>query len=351
MESRSGITEVQRALPSVMATTSHAGPFPGAPPGSDAWEVPILDAPATGEPRLGRGLFRVAERPSPHMVERLSAAILEQEERLAGLAAGSTSAAGDGACPLHLHGVLRRARELCQAGRVLEGWQEVYEARLAMIGLYPPEDCLAYRVALREEARAALSGTRLRAAERLLAGQPRTLKEAADARARGQLRMVRRIIDGHWQGVYMRAAHTRTQLFFLPIVLGVILAALFAASMAAPDPLPGPTGNILGSTALVVWIYVCGALGALLSVTLGTIRGVTRRNYLLVSEFRVNLTRPLLGAASAAAVVAILSTSLFNVGDDPTDRPFILAAAIVAGFSERLLTNAIAAVVHGKPEE
>ena len=76
-------------------------------------------------------------------------------------------------------------------------------------------------------------------------------------------------------------------------------------------------------------------------------RGVTRQNYLLVSETRVNLTRPLLGAASAAAVVAILSTSLFNLGTGGTDRSVILAVSVAAGFSERLLTSAIAAVVHG----
>jgi hypothetical protein len=296
--------------------------------------------------RRSLNLFRLAERPSPHMLARLSAAIVEQEERLAALAAGSP----ESSCQAHLAEVLERARDFCRRGRILEGWQEVYEARLAMIGLYAPEDRLAYRIALREEARAALSGTRLRATERLLADQPRTVREASTSKGLAQLRMVRRIIDGHWQGVYLRAAHTRTQLFFLPIVLTVLLGALLAVSLVAPDPLREPAGNILGNTSLLVWVYVCGALGALLSVTLGTIRGVTRQNYLLISEFRVNLTRPLLGAASAAAVVAILSTSLFNMGADATDKPFILAAAIVAGFSERLLTSAITAVVHGKIE-
>jgi hypothetical protein len=55
-----------------------------------------------------------------------------------------------------------------------------------------------------------------------------------------------------------------------------------------------------------------------------------------------------LGAASAAAVVAILNTSLFNLGaGGHDDRRMILAAALAAGFSERLLTSALAAVVHG----
>jgi hypothetical protein len=54
-------------------------------------------------------------------------------------------------------------------------------------------------------------------------------------------------------------------------------------------------------------------------VTLGTIRGLTRHNYLLLTEFRLNVTRCLLGAASVAAVVAILETELFNVGTDGAD--------------------------------
>jgi hypothetical protein len=57
------------------------------------------------------------------------------------------------------------------------------------------------------------------------------------------------------------------------------------------------------------------------------------------------VTRLLLGAASAAAVVAVLETELLNVGVDESDRGLILAVAIAAGSSERLLTNAIAAVV------
>jgi hypothetical protein len=102
---------------------------------------------------------------------------------------------------------------------------------------------------------------------------------------------------------------------------------------------------VMGDGGSLIWIYALGALGSLLSVTLGAIRGLTRHNYLLLTEFRLNVTRCLLGAASAAAVVAILETELFNVGTDGADRALVLAVAIAAGFSERLLTNAISAVV------
>lgn len=57
------------------------------------------------------------------------------------------------------------------------------------------------------------------------------------------------------------------------------------------------------------------------------------------------MTRSLLGAASATAVVAILETELFNIGTKFSDSALLLAFAIAAGFSERLLTNATSAVV------
>ena len=94
-----------------------------------------------------------------------------------------------------------------------------------------------------------------------------------------------------------------------------------------------------------------GALGALLSLTLGAIHGVTRENHLVLVGPRLNVTRPLLGAASAAAVVVILETNLFNLDGPPSDRPVLLAAALAAGFSERLLTSAINAVVRAEPKK
>ena len=157
--------------------------------------------------------------------------------------------------------------------------------------------------------------------------------------------MARTIVDGHHQGLYMRAAHARTQLFFLPIVLGLILAALLTVSFTVGSPFGAEPDTMMADGGSLLWIYALGALGALLSVTLGAIRGLTRHNYLLLTEFRLNVTRCLLGAASAAAVVAILETDLFNVGTDGADRALVLAVAIAAGFSERLLTNAISAVV------
>ena len=144
----------------------------------------------------------------------------------------------------------------------------------------------------------------------------------------------------------MRAAHARTQLFFLPFVLALILGALLVVSLTIhPIRLDSGRESVMSRPGLLVWIFALGGLGSMLSVALGAIRGVPKHNYRLLTELRTNVTRLLLGAASAAAVVAVLETELLNVGVDESDQGLILAVAIAAGFSERLLTNAIAAVV------
>ncbi len=298
-------------------------------------------------------LYAWARRPSVFMRSRLAAAIAEQNDRLSARTGLMSFGRMRNGWSSEIRLMIEHARLCLQEDRLLEGWQSVYDVRRAMIDAYTPDTLRAYRVSLREEARDALSGGRLRAVENLLGHRdqddaPRPAsgeKPARAAKAREELRMARTIIDGQHQGLYMRAAHARTQLFFLPIVLGLILAALLTASFTVGSPFGPDQETVMGDGGSLIWIYALGALGALLSVTLGAIRGLTRHNYLLLTEFRLNVTRCLLGAASAAAVVAILETELFNVGTDGADSALVLAVAIAAGFSERLLTNAISAVV------
>ncbi len=289
-----------------------------------------------------------ARRPSEFMRRRLSAAIAEVQDRLDG---------GMGLVPdpdtTGIDLMLYRARRYLATEKVLEGWQQVYDARLALVDLYTPETLEMYRLSIREEARDLLHDGRLRSIESLLGHRERDRSSplappSAEAarRSRAEVRHARSILDSFHQGLYMRATHARTQLFFLPIVLGLILSGLLLASFTLGSPYSGSfEGSLIDDPGFLLWIYGLGALGALLSVTLGAIRGLTKHNYLLLTEFRLNVTRSLLGAASAAAVVAILETDLLNMGTEFSDRTLVLAVAIAAGFSERLLTNAISAVV------
>ncbi len=301
-----------------------------------------LDDPRPSRPRLW-DVGGWARRPSVHMRRRLSTAISELQDRLD----ARTGLIDDGTRAVDL--MLHRARQYLLDDRILEGWQEIFDARLALVNLYTPETLAAQRLALREEARDALSKGRLRAIESLLGtGEPRPPGGPPDStlpRERAELQTARGIIDGHYQGIHMRAAHARTQLFFLPFVLALILGALLAVSLTVDPVMLGTRESLMSQPGLLVWTFALGGLGALLSVALGAIRGVTKHNYRLLTELRTNVTRLLLGAASAAAVVAVLETELLNMGEDGSDSGLILAVAIAAGFSERLLTNAIAAVV------
>jgi len=283
-----------------------------------------------------------ARRPSPEMLDRLAAAIAEQEHLLASvmcLRDGYTP--GDAALSAQINSWLAEAEGHLGRGELPQAWQRVYDARAATVRLFPDDMVEAHRANLREQAADTLRDGKRRAAEKLLTRHP---TEAAD------VAQAQRIVDDHFKGVYVRAAHTRAQLFYLPAVLGVMLLTLLgvSASVDAPNLVAGST---IGNTTLLIWVYAFGALGALLSLTLGAIHGVTRENHLVVVGPRLNLTRPLLGAASAAAVVVILETNLFNLDSPPSDRPVLLAAALAAGFSERLLTSAINAVVRAEPKK
>jgi hypothetical protein len=292
------------------------------------------------------------------MCRRLSATIIEQRacvdavERSQALDAGG---AGEGQRMAldAARRMLNRAQRRYDRGEIVEGWQEVYDARLALIEAYSPEALHSYRLALRNEAREALPAGRSRAVEDLLADGVRTPSRRPAAeddtllpQVRADVVQARRILDGYYWSLYLRATAARTQMFFLPMILAFILAALLVASSLADPPAVSGAETLVDHPTRLMWVYAFGALGAFLSVSLSAMRGLTKQNYLLLTASRVNVTRPLVGAASATAVVAILETDLFNLGEPVADNSLILAVAIAAGFSERLLTNAIAAVVH-----
>jgi hypothetical protein len=283
-----------------------------------------------------------ARRPSPPMLDRLAAAIAEQEHLLASVMCLRTGYTPDAAAlSAQIDAWLQEAKGLLRNQALLEGWQRIYDARAAMIRLFPDDMVEAHRASLREQAAATLKDGTRRAAENLLSRHPSGAADVAEAQ---------RIVDDHFKGVDVRTAHTRTQLFYLPFALAAMLITLLCVS-AAVDPPRLVAWSTIGDTPLLIWAYVFGALGAVLSLTLGTIHGVTRENYLVVTGPRLNATRPLLGAASAAAVVVILETNLLNLDGPPSDRPVLLAAALAAGFSERLLTTAINAVVRAEPKK
>src|SRR4051812_14422548 len=215
-----------------------------------------------------------ARRPSGAMLDRLAAAIAEQDHLLASvMCLRDGYAANAAALWAQIDGWLAEAKALHRRRELSQGWQRIYDARAATIRLFPDDMLDAHRANLREQAADTLTDSKRRAAENLLTRPESGAADVAQAQ---------RIVDDHFKGVYMRATHARTQLFYLPIALAAMLAGLLwvSAVVAAPHVAPWST---IGDTTLLVWVYAFGALGALLSATLGTIHGVTRENYLVLT--------------------------------------------------------------------
>jgi hypothetical protein len=295
-----------------------------------------------------------AKRPNPAMRDRLTAAIIEQRAFL-DIARRSNSTAktsGHDEEIKRIKAMLWRANEALARNQLVQGWQEIYDARLATIAIYTDKMLQAYRLSLREEARDVLSDGRLRSVVSLLAEtgstphSGKTGTESTDDQSRANVLMARHILDGHYWGIFLRALAARIQIFVLPVVLVTILGVLLAVSVSADPPALGRAADSLVDDPIrLIWVYAFGTLGALLSMSISAVHGLPRNIDLALTGLRFNLTRLLVGAASAAAVVAILETSLFDLNAD--DTALILAVAIAAGFSERLLTNAVRAVVQG----
>ena len=153
------------------------------------------------------------------------------------------------------------------------GWQLIYDARAATIRLFPDDMLAAHRANLREQAADTLTDGKRRAAENLLTRHPSGAADVAQAQ---------RIVDDHFKGVYMRAAHTRTQLFYLPFALLALLAGLLCVSAPVASPHLA-AGSTIGNTTLLVWVYVVRRPRRAAEPTLGTIHGVTRENHLVLA--------------------------------------------------------------------
>jgi hypothetical protein len=98
----------------------------------------------------------------------------------------------------------------------------------------------------------------------------------------------------------------------------------------------------MGDGAAVGGVAVLGALGSLLSLALSRVRSAEERLPQMIEGWLVALMRPVLGAASAIALVVVLESGIQSLVE--TDGSRIHVWAITAGFSERLLRRTLASV-------
>lgn len=124
-------------------------------------------------------------------------------------------------------------------------------------------------------------------------------------------------------------------LYGLFVTLGLLLAAVRF------DWLPSLEGEArpLDTAAEVVGVITLGALGSFLSVALTRFAGRQQKLPEMVQGRLVDILRPLIGGASAVALVLVLDSGLQTavLADDSK----VYVWAVVAGFSERLLRRTL----------
>jgi hypothetical protein len=100
--------------------------------------------------------------------------------------------------------------------------------------------------------------------------------------------------------------------------------------------------------ALIMAATLFGIMGAsfsgILSISKASME--TKTPDLLMSGW-FSLARPVVGALSALAVYALLTANVLQLGNSVAPG-LILAAAVAAGFSERLVVNALSGLGGGK---
>ncbi len=158
----------------------------------------------------------------------------------------------------------------------------------------------------------------------------------------------KRLLDEHYDNVYQRLAILRTRLTLLFFISFGFLVIWFVLSPPVPLTLTSGDGSdsfaTLGNSPAKFWgvIVLAGCLGALISAFTSAIGTDPKRSSIPVelSTLTITSARLIVAALSALAITLFLGSGIIlNLGQQ--DYSFLIAIAVVAGFSDRLLLNAI----------
>ena len=259
---------------------------------------------------------------------------------------------GDGTSPW-IGGAERQiavAERAAAAGDAEVGWRSLLQARRLLVHSFDGEteegreELLARATAVRTEAEEKLDGWRLDAVRELLPERRETGTETA-VPTPGAIYSAAEILDARHGNVHRRVALVRKQVLVLALVEFVGVFGLLAVATYWQSPFEAAAG----SPTLLVAVALFGLMGASAG-RLVALAGASRPETLpvLAINWWMTLGRTLMGAAAALALYAFLHSGLVAVGGvDVASRAFqalVLAVAFAAGFSERLLERAVAAV-------
>jgi hypothetical protein len=152
----------------------------------------------------------------------------------------------------------------------------------------------------------------------------------------GDLIQAQQVLSEHHTNVYRRLKIVRAQIRFLEVV--ATLAIIGWTLVLVFEPFLGQFETEVFSPTLTFSVLTFGILGACIS---GILRLEKRSSQQRIPEQLTSLVytiaRPLVGAASALAVVIFVLAGILDIGSQTPG--LYLAAAFAAGFSERLLAS------------
>lgn len=282
------------------------------------------------------------------------------------------------------------AERAAHDGRLAFGWKALHAAgRQELLGLSRPE-LLAHATALRVEAAQKLRGWRGDAAVALL---DHALGEEPGQRARAAIERLRddvaresgddcertRVLDRLnvaikdadsraappsdaecatfvWAATWIRdeaanneyagISHLQFQIWCLLVWIACLLvaAAALLGNARFLDDAKFPLSGTADATRFVGTVLVLGALSGALSGILSLARGAPKSLPKQISDAKVTLCRPLIGAALALGAVVLLRGGVLNfVQLTPASA---LAAAFICGFTERIVVGRIEALAN-----
>ena len=227
---------------------------------------------------------------------------------------------------------LDEAREAARGSKSQMAWKHLNRARRLIYESYEPEEIAARTKVLRLEATEKLKNWRKDAVMETLPadndGPPPTL---------GALVLAQFLLDEHFENLYFKlellGARTRTMSIIFLLLVAALLVSAFLLGRTDAE-----TESIFFSIRDLSFIMLLGATGAGISILLSLNRSAGRIPEAL-RGWLATLMRPMLGALSAVAVIALIQAGLLPI-EMQTDEA-IWVYALLAGFSDQFAVRAL----------
>jgi hypothetical protein len=229
---------------------------------------------------------------------------------------------------------LMAAKDALDRKVLQEAWTHCHQAFRFLLHGAKPEELQQWVKALRREAGEKLKNWRKRAVEEILDG------ERANPPGLPEIVLAQYLLDQHFENVYFKLEMLAIRARRLPYVLGSLAVAVLLVSAVLNGS--GESSIVLYSFTHTGVVMLLGAIGASLSNALSALNAKSRIPQ-IIQGWQERAIRLLIGALSAVIVVLIVQSGILPIIKAP-DLSMIYAYAIVAGFTDQLLSRAIRAV-------